>query len=273
MEQLFGICEWALPCQGSLAIRLASLAGFDGIQLGEAGGRRFSYPLNNPEVQKALAEAARQYHIQLHSLNLGALLSEGTMNYAPSTLKGEYARQSLRFGFLACQKLNIHTIVITASPTSEEAKEHILQHLQYACTLSDTCNIEIALESALPLHQIQEILLQLNERVKICMDTLNPLRFRTGIPQEQITTFGAELISHFHMKDSLSPLFTPSERGCVLLGSGDAGYSQSVDAIKSIGYQGWIISENYYYLPPMNIGQDFLMLAKKDLHTLKASFQ
>lgn len=32
MEQLFGICEWSLPCQGSLAIRLASLAGFNGIQ-------------------------------------------------------------------------------------------------------------------------------------------------------------------------------------------------------------------------------------------------
>ena len=84
MGYQFGICEWTLPVSGPLAIRLAGEAGFTGIQLGEAGGRAMGFPLTHPRVQAAILEAAEESGVCLHSLNLGALLSEGTLNESPA---------------------------------------------------------------------------------------------------------------------------------------------------------------------------------------------
>lgn len=273
MKNYYGICEWSMPVSGPLAIRLAGIAGFDGIQLGESGGRKFSYPLNHPEIQRIYIETAKQYNIQMHSLNLGAFLAEGTINYAANTLRGNYARESIRKGILACQALDIHTLVITASPYSESAYTNALEHLKFACELAGLCEIEVAIESVLPLNRLLTLLNQLNGRAKICMDILNPLRFGTGNPPEQIEAFGKGSISHFHMKDSLKSLFTSASRGCVLLGTGDAGYAVSACKIKEIGFHGWIISENYYYLPPMNINNDFMELISKDFETMKSTFE
>ena len=43
MSYHFGICEWSLPVSGPLAIRFAAVAGAEGIQLGEAGGRAMGF--------------------------------------------------------------------------------------------------------------------------------------------------------------------------------------------------------------------------------------
>lgn len=272
MRRHFGICEWAFPVFGPLAIRLAREAGYDGIQLGEAGGRRMGFPLNHPRVRQIYCETAEQYQIELHSLNLGALLAEGSLNHAAGSERGQHARESLRAGFSACRKLDIHTIVITVDPQTEEAAAHVVSHLRFAAELAQDSDVEIAMESALPLERIQRILAGAGESVKVCMDLLNPLRFGTGSPQQQIHAFGADRISHFHMKDSVSSLFQPGQRGCVPLGQGDAGYAESVELIKRLPYEGWLITENYYYLPPMNRGDgDFVELAARDLATMKQS--
>ena len=44
MGRHFGICEWALPVSGPLAIRLAAEAGYEGIQLGELGAAETAGP-------------------------------------------------------------------------------------------------------------------------------------------------------------------------------------------------------------------------------------
>lgn len=273
MKYFFGICEWSLPVSGPLAIRLAKAAGFDGMQIGEAGGRRTGYPLNHKSVQEIYRETAQQYDLKLHSLNLGALLSEGTMNYDENTMEGKWARKSLVKGFEACRKLDIPTIVITVDPT-EETFDHIVSHLDFACSLAEESGIEVAVESGRPIEMIERLLGASDREVKICMDILNPFRFGTGNAQEQIARLGKEKISHLHMKDSRRELFQRGQRGCVLLGEGDGGFARSVETLKKIAYEGWIMTENYYYLPPMNYGdEDFLDLAVKDLETMRNAFR
>lgn len=273
MKQHFGICEWSLPVSGTLAIEIAGEIGFDGMQIGEAGGRKMGYPLNNPRVIDAYKKAAENSGIKLHSLNLGALLSEGTFNFAPDTAEGCCAKESLDKGFDVCRKLGIGSVVITVEPATEEAFENVLRHLAYAEKLSEDSGVTIALESAQPLEDILRLLDRADKRIKICMDVLNPLRFCTGDPHRQIAAFGKDRIDHFHFKDSVKSLFQRGQRGCVLLGTGDAGYSKSVDIIKSLGFEGWMISENYYCFPPMNNGsEDFIALAAADLNTLRTSF-
>lgn len=273
MKEKFGICEWSLPVSSILAIRVTKEAGYDGIQLSEAGGRLMGYPLNNKGIQQLYREAAQEYGIVLHSLNLGDLLKEGNLNFAGETERGGYARKSLEKAFAACCELSIGTIVVTVEPKTEEQAANVIENLRYACELAKTCGVELAIESAQPICEIRQLLDDLDEDVKICLDLLNPLRFQTGNPREQMLAFGRERISHFHVKDAPASLFQPGERGCVSLGTGDGGYRESVETIKGLAYRGWIITENYYYLPPMNDGdEDFLELAKKDLTTMKGSF-
>lgn len=272
MAQHFGICEWSFPVSGPLAIQLAGEAGYEGIQLGEAGGQSMGYPLRHPRVQESLLQASAQWGVKLHSLNLGALLASGNLNYSANTPRGESARKSLAIGFDVCKKLGICSAVITVEPPDEDAYQNVCEHLKAALRMAEST--EVVVETAQPLPEILRLLKDMNGAVKLCMDMLNPIRFGSGDPREQIQAVGISQISHFHLKDSVRSLFHKGERGCCLLGEGDAGYQESVDLIRATGFQGWMISENYYYLPPMNNGdEDFLSLAKHDLMTMRHTFK
>ena len=272
MEYNIGICEWALPVTGPLAISYASKIGYHGIQLSEAGGRKKGFPLNNKTVQNSYLLSAQENNIKLHSINLGDLLSEDLINYSPNTLKGEYAQECLKNGIAACHSLAINTLVITINFSDESTFKNTILHLNYIHEIANFFGIELALECALPWEQFDNLLNSVSPDFKVCMDMLNPLRFRTGDPIKQLHMLGKNKISHFHMKDTLSSLFSSNERGCVLLGQGDANYAQGVCAIKEIHFSGWILSENYYYLPPMNVQQDFMNLSQIDYNTLRNSF-
>lgn len=274
MTQHFGVCEWSFPASGPLAIQLAAAAGYEGMQVGEAGGRRMGFPLNDPRVCAAYRESAEACHVRLHSLNLGALLAEGTMNYAAETQEGAWARESLEHGFAACRTLGVEDVVITVDAPDAEAEANAVEHLRYARQLAADSGVVIAMESALPLPDIQRILDKAGPEVMVCMDLLNPLRFGTGDPQEQIQTFGRERIRHFHWKDSRKDLFRKGERGCTPLGQGDAGLDTSAALIRQLGFRDtWMISENYYYLEPLCLqGGDLAERAARDLSAMQAFF-
>ena len=70
MKRKLGICEWSLPVSGATAIEIAAEAGFEGMQIGEAGGRLAAFPLNNQKVQESYNQAALKYGIKLHFFEL-----------------------------------------------------------------------------------------------------------------------------------------------------------------------------------------------------------
>ena len=170
MGQQFGICEWSFPVSGPLAMRLAAEAGYDGMQIGEAGGRLMGYPLNNRRVRELYREEAERCDLQLHSLNLGALLAEGTLNDREDTERGGWARKSLSNGFAACEALGIRTVVITVEPPTEDAFANVVRHLRFAGELARESGVEIAIESARPVEEIQRLLDELGTEAKVCMD-------------------------------------------------------------------------------------------------------
>ena len=91
-----------------------------------------------------------------------------------------------------------------------------------------------------------------------------------------IRALGKERMDHFHMKESRanSDGFITVETPIVLLGQGITEFSDSVQAIKDIGYSGWLISENVYYRPNLTKGAyDPVSLARRDVETLTAAFR
>ena len=265
----FGICEWSLPISGPCAIQLAGEIGYNGIQLGEAGGASMGFPLNNKRVQEIYMESSSAYKVEFQALNLGALLSSGDMNFPRGNSRGDMADLSLRKGFEACKALKVPKVVITFDSDNEETFVNNLYHVRYAEKLSQETGVGITVETAMTLPRIMRMLEEISPDDGICMDLLNPLRFGTGDPIEQIQAFG-DRIDHFHLKDSTKDLFIKGQRGCVLLGTGNAGLESSIRLIKELRLQGWFITENYYQFPPMNDGnKDFISLASLDLEYMR----
>ena len=70
----FAACEWAFPCWGDLAVKMAHEAGFTGVQLGDGGGSMQGFPLRNKRVQDYYLNIAVKYGMsypQIHLYTLG----------------------------------------------------------------------------------------------------------------------------------------------------------------------------------------------------------
>ena len=63
------------------------------------------------------------------------------------------------------------------------------------------------------------------------------------------------------------------ETPIVLMGQGGTFFRESAQAVKDIGFEGWIVSENFYFRPNiLSEGYDYISAARKDVETLRAVY-
>jgi sugar phosphate isomerase/epimerase len=267
-ENCFGICEWYMGLSGPSAVRIASALGLDGIQLGDLGGAAQNFPLLDPFIQEQYLQAAAGGAV-LHSLHTFTLTREGGMRYPMNSAQGESAVHSFRQGLKACEALHIPVIMVASFDASHVRNDYDMENtgkmLKHFAQLSKDSGVQLTYEAAAVLTDRQLWLLDyVGEGLKLCYDTLNPLRNGSGDPQVEIPRFGIDRIDHIHVKDAPADMI-----GCCPVGEGAGRVSSTINLAKKLGYRGWYFLENYYYLPPMNqmgFGTD---LMKKDLRALK----
>ncbi|MDO4269459.1 MAG: sugar phosphate isomerase/epimerase family protein [Eubacteriales bacterium] len=267
----YGICEWSLPAAGPFALRLAAETGFDGIQLGDLGGGPLNFPLNHPRMQQGYLEEAEKSGVRLHSLHLHTLVREGTMRYPLASPEGERAARSIQKGIEACKAMRIDRLMLSSFFASEIRHAYDFNNfadmLSYACDLGAENGVRIVYEGILPIERLLRLLDIVGDRLTVLYDTLNPIRFGSGDPQEEIRRIGVDRIDHIHVKDA------PHEMvGCCLLGTGEGRFAQTAKLLNDLGYAGWYITENYYAQPPMGENADPYELARMDLQTMRATF-
>lgn len=273
----FGVCEFAFPCLGPSAVRMAHEAGFEGIQLADAGGSVKSYPLTNKWIQEDYLEASEKYGIALQSIHLYTLVRQGFIRCSQKSPEGEIAMESIKQGIIAASQMHIPTVMIEGMRMYGAAQHHhVYEMYKYAVEVAESYGVEIAMETDMTLSKHFEFLDQFDGKLKLCFDTHNPVMYGTGYPPDMIRALGRERISHFHMKESLADeegFITKETAPIVLLGEGSTYFDQSVQAIKDIAYEGWIISETFYERPRFNCGgEDYVSSARKDVEKLKAAF-
>lgn len=273
----FGVCEWSFPCWGPLSLKMAHEAGFQGIQMGDGGGSLHAYPLLDPQIQAVYLEAAEQYQIELQAIHLYTLGHQGYLRSAYDSPEGEICRESILNGIIAASEMKIPTVIIDGMRMNTAAKyAHVLEMARYAVIAAEDYGIHIAMETDMTLDAHIRFLDALDNKITLCFDTHNPVMYGTGKPSDMIRTLGNARMDHFHMKESLpnDGGYITVETPIVLLGQGITGFADSVQAIKDIGYSGWLISENFYYRPNLTAsGEDPVSLARRDVETLKAAFQ
>lgn len=275
MVNKIAICDWVQSVPGPSALEVAATLGFQGVQIGDLGGATKGFPMNNKYVQKMYLDAAKEHNIIIQSLHLYTLLREETMQYPINSEKGKLAKKSLKMGIEACAEMDIPVIMINPAFAYEENETYtnILDMLKYACQVGRENGVVITMECAGTLDRIHQMRDIVGPDLKLCYDTLNPLRFGFGEdPPGEIRALGTEIIDHIHLKDAPRRLFHSEARGCCPLGEGDCHFKESVQAIKDIGFDGWLVSENYYDTPPMNQYGDFMEMAAQDVKSIKDFF-
>lgn len=273
----FGVCEFSFPCWGPSAIRMAHEAGFEGIQLADAGGAPKSYPLTSKWIQDDYKNACAKYGITMQSIHLYTLVREGYIRSSLATPEGKSGMKSIEMGCKAAQELGIDTVMIEGMRMYGAAqKRHVLEMYKYAVKVADEYGVNIAMETDITLPEHFEFLDQFDGKLKLCFDTHNPVMYGTGYPPDMIRALGKDRINHFHMKESLADnegFVTKETAPIVFLGEGSTYFNEAVQAIKDIGYEGWIISETFYERPSFNEnGLDYVSSAAKDVIKLKEAF-
>ena len=266
----FGVCEFSFPCWGPLALQMAHEAGYTGMQLADAGGSTNAYPLNNKRVQDCYLEASAKYGIQLQSIHLYTLVRQNFIRYSQSSPEGQECMESIKNGIIAASEMHIPTVMIEGMRMYGAAQhQHVLDMYKYAVKVAGDYGVQIAMETDVTLENHFKFLDQFDGKLKLCFDTHNPVMYGTGYPPDMIRALGKDRIDHFHMKESqpdAEGFVTKETAPIVLLGQGGTFFKESVQAIKDIGYEGWIISETFYNRRNMNEnGMDYVSSAKRDV--------
>ena len=108
----FAACEWSFPCWGSLAVKMAHEAGFDGLQLGDAGGSMQAYALRNKRVQEHYLNAGAKYGIVFPQIHLYTLGHQCYYRSRLDSLEGQECLESIRQGVIAASEMGVPSVII-----------------------------------------------------------------------------------------------------------------------------------------------------------------
>ena len=258
----FGACEHTFPCWGALAVQMAHEAGFEGLQLADAGGYLQPHPGNSGYVEY------ERYGLDLRR--------KGFIKYSKNTPQGGQCLESIRSGVAAAEQMGITSITIAVKGTFGTAQnQYALENLRYAVEQGECHGIRIAVSTDLAPDAVRLLLDTFDGKVKLAMDTYTPLICTSDIPADLIRSFGAEPVDHFRVRD-----FPPDKEGfpateeASLLGQGIARFAEAAQAVQDTGYTGWIFSDTPYYHPKLQApGEDYVSLAHRDVHALQTAFQ
>jgi sugar phosphate isomerase/epimerase len=271
MDNKFGVCEWYLATRGPSAIKTASLIGFDGVQISDIGGAAQNFPLNDERIQALYAEAVAEYGVEIVGFQGNVSMTQhGGVKYPMDSPRGAEALFNFKKGLEVCVALKIPTYLICSFAESNFSNAYEQKNtaamLKKFVELASEEGVQIAYECFCPLEKLYAILDSVGPGLKLCYDTLNPIRFGNGNPPDEIRRLDVDLIDHIHVKDAPENLV-----GCWPLGQGAGKVEETIRALKEKDYRGWYFIENYFYLPPMNgLGKGW-DLAANDLRYLKGA--
>ncbi len=270
MPNRLGVCEWSLPAGGPTAVMLAAKMGFEGLQIGDLGGATMGYPMNSPVIQEAYLQAAEEYGVTLQCLHPYALQREGGMLFPMDTSQGERGKKDVEMSILACEKLGIDNVMLSSFFATYVRNEWDFatfgSQMRHACEFGADHGVRVTYESVLRPERILRMLDLCGDNLRLCYDVINPLRHGTGEPLEELKIL-MPYVDHFHVKDMPADM-----KGYAMIGEGSGHVRETAETICGAGYDGWLISENYYSTLSWETGTGFIELGRRDVETLRRLF-
>ena len=294
----FAASEYCFPIWGSMAVRMAAEAGFDGIEITDGGGylqphpdnngyveyerlgldmtRQDSFPLTDRPVQEDYLNAAARYGISITGIYLYLLENQGFIKNDSRGICGKHCLETISNAIKCASRMNIPSVTISARGLFGTAQyEYAFQKIKFAAEEAAASGTAIYIISDRPWTEQKTVLDRTGKKALASLCILDPVVSASGDPAEGIAGLGREYIGQVRAQDIKADADGFLTRGGApaLPGQGDTDMSASAAALRSSGYDGWIISQTPYYSSLLTpVGEDFTETAAKDLAALKKIF-
>ena len=292
-------CEYCFPVWGSLAVEMAAEAGFDGIEITDGGGylqphpdnngfveyerlgldlsRKDNFPLTDPFIQDDYMEAAAKHGIKLMGIYLYLLENQGFIKNSDDSKQGQHCRETIKKAIESAAVMGIPQVTLPVRGLFGVFQhEYAFQKIKYAQTIAEENGVQLLIVSDGAARWQKEIADRTEGKAKLSFNTLDPVVCAAGKAPEMIKELGKEYIRQIRARDLKAGTdgFVTRQGGKnTTLGTGDAGFLQSAEAIKKSGISGWVVSETPYYSGQINkVGGDFCEAASRDVNLLKTVF-
>lgn len=271
----FAACEWTFPCWGETAIRMAGEAGFDGVQLGDAGGCMHGNPFRDKRVQEYYLNAGAKYNIEFPQIHLYTLGHLGFYRNSLDSVQGKLCLDMIKNAVIAASEMGVGSVIIDAMKLNNEAKKrHALDVAKYAVKVGKEYGINIGVECDFTMEDHFKFLDEVGGNLRLCFDTHNPCMYGTGYPPDMIRALGKDRIDHFHIKDNAgdSNGMVTYDTPLVPFGTGITYFREAAQAVKDIEFDGWVVSENMYYQPAIKGDSSYVEAARCDVQALHEAY-
>jgi sugar phosphate isomerase/epimerase len=265
-----GICEWSLPIDGPWAFKLAAELGIDGVQI-DIGPYERGFPKGRKAVQAAYLEAADSYGITIPSMAVRVSDYYGMLD-EPGSEEHEICKTGIASAIGACEAMGIPRILIPSfeksAITTDRKFDILVDIIRWACDRAADSGILIAPENTLSAAKTRELFERVDrQNLGLYFDFQNYYLANDDYTPDLLDSL-YDLVVELHVKDGKN-----KDLSGALLGEGDASFYESAGVLKKRGYEGWIVTENYYDMPPLcGPSGDPVELIKKDLATLRTQF-
>ena len=238
-------CDWSLGAAGPEGLAIAKRLGLDGLEV-SAGG---------PAQAIALADAALRQRYKDQVAETGVAISSlamGFLNNAPLA-EDERGPAWLEQTIDAAEDLDVEIILLAFFGKGDlrqkrelkaDAVDAVVERLKAVAPRAEKAGVILGLENTLSGEQNLAILDRVqSDAVRVYYDVGNSTSNRYDVPAE-IRALG-DRICQIHFKD-----------GRYFLGEGRVDVKAAADAIKEIGYEGWLVLETS--LPTKDRDADFM---------------
>lgn len=270
----FGTYDFCYPVIGPAAFELASASGYDGVCICDLGGAKRNFPLMQKRIQDMYMEAASQYGLTIQGYQLLQMNhpKQRFEHFSPDSPEGALGRTSVAKAVEICSAMNIPFIKIeTTGMFDGDDKRNVLENYKAYAAICAESNIQLLIETDMTLDRLCTFLDDVGNGLKVCVDTSDLLRYGIGTPAEVITTLGCDRIGLIQMKESrMNRYGYITARGdlAVPLGRGDSHLKEAAQAVKRIGYNGWIFAKSTVYLDGF-ADEDYITIGKSDVSALR----
>lgn len=267
----YGIVDACLPYDGKFGVQFASELGFDGVSLCQ-GVWKNNLPMSVKRMQDAYLDAGEKYGIEYPSLSVNGVMADHSMTMVPGGRDYYIAVDAIMQAVDTCEAMKISTILVpnffANGINSEEEMKRAALAYKDICQYALDKNIIISTENVLTRDEYIKFDKMVSmENFKLHFDTQNYWKHRGYNAAQCYLDLHEFCVPQIHLKDG------KGFSGSALLGEGDSKFFQTAEAIKSTGFEGWVIFENFYdqsLLAEQN--PDPFELIAKDLETAKKTF-
>lgn len=229
------------------AFAAAAELGFEGIEI--RYGPADTALLTDPRHAERIVQLSQQFSLEVPSLCMGCITRTSLIEPPEDVQKGI---QMVRDGIALAADVGAKTVLLPFFGDSaievEAELVSAISALEEIVPTAEERGVVLGVESMLNFNQQQFLLnhFATSDNLKIYFDTGNALARKLDLPTG-IRQLGASAIAGIHYKDvhlaeSMPPDFS------VNIGKGNVDFRAVTQALRAIGYDGWVILET----PPGN---------------------